>query len=74
MKSGGCAVILSIIADLPHTRPSPLGYVQQAALAHLESIIYNPFEANDIQDEASSEQTQTQSQRVISERESTETR
>jgi len=64
-------VILSIIADLLHTRPLFLGYVHQAALAHLESIIYDPFEANDIQDEASSEETQTQSQRVILEQEST---
>ena len=64
-------MILSIIPDLPHTRPFFLGH--QAALAHLESIIYNPFEANGIQDEASSEDTQTQSQRVIAEHESTST-
>lgn len=39
MKSGGCAVISSTTAVTHHTR-TPL----QAALAHLESIIHDPFD------------------------------
>jgi hypothetical protein len=49
VKSEGCAVILLTITDMLHTRHFsfvPFGNAFghfQAALAHLESIIYDPF-------------------------------
>lgn len=62
-----------MIADLPHTRPFPFAVGHQAALAHLESIIYNPFETNDIQDGVDNEDTKTQTQRVAAGQELTAT-
>ena len=48
MRSEGCAVISSTIAAISPTRhPSPLSIgslFSQAALAHLEGIIYDPNE------------------------------
>lgn len=52
MKSGGYAVISSTMHDMRHTRPTFFssyfppccGRSIQAALAHLESIIYDPHD------------------------------
>lgn len=55
MKSGGCAAISSTIIALHRTRPCvPLPCFTQAALAHLESIIYDPHNQMD-DDDASPE-------------------
>jgi hypothetical protein len=90
MKSGGYAAILLMITDMRHTRPTfffafpllPHFWIRiawqkkQAALAYLESIIHDPYnlmqDNNEVEEEAFSDAEEFTNKPAASVTESTE--